>query len=71
MSRRHWSDLSGREKRGIGLAGLIQVGLLIFALQDWFRRPADQIRGPKRRWFPVLFLNFIGPITYLTVGRRR
>lgn len=71
MSRRHWSDLSSREKRGIGLAGLIQMGLLLFALQDWFRRPDNQIRGPKRRWFPALFVNFIGPITYLTVGRRR
>ena len=71
MSRRRWSDLSEREKRGIGLAGLIQLGLLFFALQDWFRRPDEQIRGPKRRWFPVIFLNFIGPITYLTVGRRR
>lgn len=70
MGRRRWGDLSTREKRGIGFVGLIQVGLLLFALQDWFRRPDGQIRGPKRRWFPVLFLNFIGPIAYLTIGRR-
>lgn len=71
MSRRRWSDLSERERKGIGLVGMIQFGLLAFALQDWFRRPDDQIRGPKRRWFPVLFLNIVGPLAYLTIGRQR
>jgi len=71
MSARSWSDLSPGQKRGIGVAGLIQFGLLLFALQDWFRRPDEEIRGPKRRWFPVLFVNFVGPLAYLVVGRQR
>ncbi|MCA9851051.1 MAG: PLDc_N domain-containing protein [Dehalococcoidia bacterium] len=71
MKRRGWNTLSSGQKRGIGLGGLIQAGLLLFALRDWFRRPDDQIRGRKLFWLPALFVNFLGPIAYLTVGRQR
>ena len=43
----------------------------VFALQDWFRRPDDEIRGRKRLWLPALFVNFVGPLAYLVVGRQR
>ena len=69
--KKSWGDLSKPQQRGVGLLGLIQFGLLVFALQDWFRRPDKQIRGRKKLWFPVLFVNFIGPIAYLAVGRER
>ena len=71
MRRRGWSELSSGQKRGIRLAGLVQFGLLLFALQDWFRRPDDEIRGRKRLWLPALFVNFVGPLAYLVVGRQR
>ncbi|MCK9496071.1 MAG: PLDc N-terminal domain-containing protein [Dehalococcoidia bacterium] len=71
MKRRGWDDLSRQQKRGIGLLGLVQFALLLFALQDWIRRPDDQIRGRKKLWFPALFVNFVGPVAYLVVGRRR
>lgn len=71
MKRRGWDDLSRQQKRGIGLLGLVQFALLLFALQDWIRRPDDQIRGRKKLWFPALFVNFVGPVAYLMVGRRR
>ena len=71
MKRRGWDDLSKQQKRGIGLLGLVQFALLLFALQDWIRRPAERIRGRKKLWFPALFVNFIGPVAYLVVGCRR
>ncbi len=71
MKRRGWQALTDRQKRGIGVGGAIQIGLLLFALRDWFRRPDDEIRGRKIFWLPALFVNFVGPIAYLTVGRQR
>lgn len=69
--RREWDSLSPGEKRGLRIGILVQVGLFLFALQDWIRRPADRIRGRKGFWFPALFVNFVGPLAYLAVGRQR
>ncbi|MGE3961017.1 MAG: PLD nuclease N-terminal domain-containing protein [Dehalococcoidia bacterium] len=71
MPRRSWGDLSSGQKRGIGVGGLIQIALLLYALRDWFQRSDDEIRGRKLFWLPALFVNFVGPIAYLTVGRQR
>lgn len=67
--KKTWNDLSTEQKRGIGLAATVQVALLLFALYDWFRRPSDEMRGPKFVWLPLLFVNFIGPLSYLRFGR--
>jgi hypothetical protein len=49
---------------------LIQLGLEIFALVDLVKTP--KTRGPKWVWaLIILFVNMIGPIVYLTVGRER
>jgi hypothetical protein len=55
----------------IGVLWLVQVSLLLWALIDLVRRPSEQIRGGmKWVWvLIVLFLNLIGPIIYLLVGR--
>jgi len=66
-----WGDLSKREQRQFGIAALIQFTLLGIALRDWLKRPGSQMRGgSKWKWFPALFVNFVGPITYLVWGRR-
>ncbi len=47
---------------------LIQLALIIFALADLIRR--EQTRGPKWLWvLIILFVNIIGPIIYLLLGR--
>ncbi len=47
---------------------LLQLTLLIVALVDLLRR--ERTRGPKWLWLLViLFVNLIGPIVYLLVGR--
>lgn len=47
---------------------LIQLVLIVFALADLLRR--DNTRGPKWVWvLVIIFVNMIGPIIYLLVGR--
>jgi hypothetical protein len=47
---------------------LIQLGLVIAALLDLFKR--EKTRGPKWLWLIIiLFVNLIGPIIYFLAGR--
>ncbi len=47
---------------------LLQLGLMVFALVDLARR--ERTKGPKWVWaLVVIFINLIGPIVYLVVGR--
>ena len=47
---------------------IIQIALVVYALLDLIRRP--RTRGPKWLWvIVILFINLIGPIVYLVVGR--
>lgn len=55
----------------IALAGLIQVTLLIAALWDLYHRDAEQIKGSKWMWTPIVFINFIGPLAYFRFGRKQ
>jgi hypothetical protein len=69
--KRRWSDLSPRQRVAIVIGGIVQLGLLGVALLDLRQRPADQINGDKRLWTAAVFVNYVGPIAYLTVGRKR
>jgi hypothetical protein len=40
-------------------------------LGSWAARQAGEIRGSKRVWTAVSFINFAGPICYFAFGRRR
>lgn len=68
--KKGWEALTPGQRRGLGIMGLVQVSLLLFALVDWFRRPREQVRGSKLLWLPVLFVNFLGPLSYLKFGRQ-
>ena len=47
---------------------VLQLGLMIFALVDLIRR--ERTKGPKWMWaLIILFVNLIGPVVYLLVGR--
>jgi hypothetical protein len=71
VTRKKWSELSGRSRRLIVVAGVVEVALLMATLIDIKRRPADRIRGSKRMWNALAFVNIIGPVAYFSVGRRR
>ena len=69
--KKRWADLSTAQKRAVIAAGVVQNALLVAALIDLRRRSAKQINGDKRLWVAASFINFVGPITYFVVGRKR
>ena len=71
MRQKQWNDLTNTQKRGIVLLGVLQLMLLAAALLDMRRRPVDAINGSKRLWRMLVFINFIGPIAYFLLGRKR
>lgn len=71
MGRRRWADLGPRQRTLLGTATIVQFALLAAALVDIRRRPDDQIKGSKRVWTALSFINFVGPVSYFVFGRRK
>lgn len=71
MQKKSWSELTTAQKSGIVAGIVVQVALLIAALADIRRRPAEQINGSKRMWAALSFVNYVGPIAYFVFGRKR
>ena len=72
MARR-WSDLSARSRRLIIAVAVAEAGLKAAVLVDLKRRPASQVRGPRRMWAAAMLVNSAGiiPLSYFAFGRRR
>lgn len=73
-SSKKWNELSPRAKRFILIAATWEGLLKIAALVDLVRRPAEKIRGSKKRWAAAIVLtNSVGavPIAYFARGRKR
>ena len=71
MVRKRWSDLSDGQKTAILVMASVQISLAATAWVDLARRPAEQVRGPKAAWAVGIAVNFVGPLAYFTLGRRR
>jgi hypothetical protein len=69
-ARRRWRDLSTWERAAVVTLGPIELALTATAALDLYRRPQDCVRGAKALWWPAIFIQPIGPITYLVFGRR-
>jgi hypothetical protein len=69
--KKKWSEMSGAARAAIVVIGAVEFVLLAAALVDIRRRPAAQIRGPKRMWRGLAFVSIIGPVSYFVYGRRR
>jgi hypothetical protein len=69
-SNRRWRDLSGRAKTATVTLGVCEAVLTATAARDLFHRPAEEVRGPKALWWPALVIQPVGPLAYLTAGRR-
>lgn len=69
--KKQWKELTAPQKAGVVVLGIVQAGLLIAALIDIRRRPAEQIRGCKAWWALAAFVNYIGPISYFVFGRKQ
>ena len=71
VAKKKWSERRRRSRTLIVAAGVVEVVLLVATLIDIKRRPADQIKGSKRMWTALAFVDIEGPIAYFTFGRRR
>jgi hypothetical protein len=48
---------------------ILQLGLMIFALVDWARRPQTRYLD-RRVWLAIIvILSIIGPVAYFFLGR--
>ena len=70
MAKKHWADLSDGQKAGLIVLATLQIGLLAAALWDLAHRSADEVRGDRRLWAGLVFINRIGPLAYFTIGRK-
>jgi hypothetical protein len=70
-SKKRWSDRSRRQRSALVGAGVVQIGLLVLALADLWRRPSAQLRGSRGMWAGLSFVCFAGPLAYFGFGRRR
>jgi hypothetical protein len=71
ISRKRWEDMAPQQKIAIGVLGMVQLLLLAAALLDLRRRTPEQIRGSKSMWTLLAFVNYVGPISYFLIGRKR
>ena len=62
-----------RSRRLILAAAVAETGLKAAVLADLRRRPASQVRGPRRMWAAAMLVNSAGliPLSYFAFGRRR
>ena len=72
--QQRWNDLDEGTRRLIIVVAVAESILKGAALIDLKRRPANEVRGPKWLWAPVIaVVNSAGvvPISYFVFGRRR
>lgn len=69
--QKQWKDLATATKIRMMIMGVIQVALLVAALWDIRQRPAEGIKGDKKVWVGIAFINFVGPLAYVFFGRKQ
>ena len=69
MAKKSWAEMSGLQKAVIITLGTAEVVATTYAAVDLLRRPREQVRGPKLLWAAGLFVQPVGPVAYLSVGR--
>ena len=69
-SKKRWSDLSPAARLAIVLGGVAEVVITSIAVRDLMRRPRATVRGGRVPWLLAFFVQPIGPLAYLVVGRR-
>ncbi|WP_225973208.1 PLD nuclease N-terminal domain-containing protein [Nesterenkonia natronophila] len=69
--KQQWDNLSPSKQAGTMVLASIQLSLAVSAWADLAARPASQVNGRKGMWAVIIAVNFIGPIAYFLIGRRR
>ncbi|MET3720821.1 MULTISPECIES: PLD nuclease N-terminal domain-containing protein [unclassified Arthrobacter] len=70
-TKKTWKEMSPAARASFVAIGIAQGSLMLAAQRDISKRPADQINGPKAAWRMAALINFIGPIGYFVLGRKR
>jgi hypothetical protein len=68
--KKRWSDLTRTQQGLIIVLAPVELALTAVALRDLARRPADRVRGPKPLWALGCFVQPVGPLAYLVLGRQ-
>jgi hypothetical protein len=63
--------MSGGQRAAIVAGATVELVLTTAALVDLARRPAAQVSGSKALWALGCFVQPVGPVAYLALGRRR
>lgn len=71
MAKKSWAELSSRQQGAIVVGAVVQVGLMSAALLDLRKRTPEELNGPKAAWVAACFVNYVGPISYFILGRKR
>lgn len=69
--KKSFKQLPFAARLGIIGAGILELTLLLVTLNDLRKRPAALVRGSKKGWRIVSFINFFGPVSYFAFGRRK
>ena len=69
--RKRWEEFTPAQKIAIVVGAAVELVFTSIALRDLIRRPRAEVRGPKVLWLLGLFVQPVGPPTYLMLGRRR
>lgn len=70
MEKKSWQELSPTQQKAIIAGATVEALLTTVALIDLVRRPREQVWGPKPLWCAALFVQPVGPVAYLAIGRR-
>ncbi len=71
VPRKRWADMSPAQRTGNVLMAVVETALVVLALLDLRRRPANEIRGSKRMWAMTAFIQPFGPVIYFIFGRKK
>ena len=62
--------MSARRRAAMLALFSVELALTATALVDLARRPPAGVRGPKAAWALGCFVQPVGPVAYLVLGRR-
>lgn len=69
--QRNWKELSGSQRARISIMSIAELIMSAWALLDLRRRPENEVRGSKKLWALLAFVQPVGPIAYLVWGRKK